>query len=100
MNVARVHFFFLRILHIEGPRERVVLRGKIFEVTAAEASSIKKDVGLSWRPSSDKHRPRKGIDIAKRRGFYIQKEGALCNKKYNPASESQHLVQVSLPGND
>jgi len=36
----------------------------------------------------------------------VEKEGVLCNKEYNPASESQlyvvqlYVVQVSLLGND
>lgn len=68
MKVARFWFVFserlcnLRILHIGrmGPKQRVVLGGKIFGVTGGEAGGIKKDVGLSWRPSSDKNWPRSG----------------------------------------
>ena len=64
MNVARGHVFFDehlcnpgrigrigRIGTFGGPRQRAVLGGKIFEVTGAEASSLKKDGSLSWRPS-------------------------------------------------
>ena len=46
----------------------------------------------------------KGIDIAKKRGFYYaMKEGVLCNQNYSPVSESQLYFLprlISLPGNN